>query len=57
MPKSNLLIPFIILLTANLIRGGYWLWNYTDIKYYILPQTKLNFAKEFPEQPKANYYG
>jgi hypothetical protein len=57
MPKNKLLIPFIILLTANLIGGGYWLSRRINIADFIPSQTKIDFAKEFPEQPKANYYG
>jgi hypothetical protein len=56
-PKNKLLIPFIILLSANLIGGGYWLSRRINIADFIPSQTKIDFAKEFPEQPKANYYG
>jgi hypothetical protein len=57
MPKNKLLIPFIILLTVNLIGGGYWLSRRISIADFIPSQTKTDLAKEFPEQPKANYYG
>lgn len=57
MPKNKLLIPFIILLTANLIGGGYWLSRRVNIADFIPGQTKIDYAKEFPEQPEANYYG
>jgi hypothetical protein len=57
MPKNKLLIPFIILLIANLIGGGYWLSRRTITADFIPSSKGFDATNNLPEQPKANYYG